>query len=526
MNAIEPLCTLSAQGAARIGASVQVSGKEDLILTNDLAKDLKAVESALSECDQVYCRGRRLVQVIDNPLGCGPGSNHIPLEIETLNASALMVSLSEVKNFLMKSKQRLLSVYPPGRLVNALLAMGKYPNLRPLRGVTQVPVLRQNGTILQEAGYDISTELFYQPLAEFPPVPEMPTTQEIKDAVDILLGVVVDFPFAESEIGRAVFLAAVLTIPGRFAFLGPIPMILVGGNMPGTGKGKLADAVGLITTGQTIPRSNQLQSETEERKRITAILSKGRRIYLIDNVSNRLGGPCLDALLTSDIWADRILGKSLEVTLPNHLLVIATGNNIQVQGDTARRCLLIKLLCREEHPEARSNFHHPELEIWIREHQPELLTAALTILRGYIAAGRPAQDIATLGSYGGWSDLIQSTVKWAMGVDPGEARMPVGEDMDINTEALQLLMSGWLEIAREGEALTCRAAFDRIKGDGHGQNILEAIEMYCPGKKQTPMQLGRLLSHFRQHWLGSARFEYAGDKTANGRRWVLSQAQG
>ncbi len=525
MTAIEPLYPLSTYAVPRSSAPPQIEGKDYLVLTYDLEEDVKALELALSESEKIFQRGGRLVRVIDDVLANEPGSSQIPLRIQSISPSALRLILSEVKHFLRENQEGFKPVYPPVDLVNALLEKGRYPFLHHLRGVTQVPVLRRDGSIVQDEGYDRSTELLYQPLANFPRVREMPTEQEIKGALDLLLEVVVDFPFADPQMGQAVFLAAVFSVLGRCAFPGPVPMILVGANMPGTGKSKLADAIGLISTGQTIPRSNQLQSESEERKRITAILSKGHRLYLIDNVSGPLGGPCLDALLTSDAWADRILSKSLEVTLPNNLLVIATGNNLQVKADTARRCLLIQMLSMEEHPEARSNFHHPDLEAWIAEHQAALLTAALTILRGYVAAGRPVQAIATLGSYGGWSALIQSTVKWALGVDPGEARIPVGEGMDTDTETLQLLMSGWLEIAPNGEALTCGEAFDRIKSDSMGQSIIEAIEMFRPWKKQTTVELGHILQYFRQRLLGSANFDHAGKKTGKGFRWKLYQAK-
>jgi len=521
MSAIVPLYPLSAQAVPMPCIPSQVVEKEDLILTNDLAEDLKAVESALSECDRIFSRGGELVRVMDDPLAGEAGSPTIPLQIQSLSASALKVILSKVRRFLKENEDGLVSVYPPGVLVNGLLEIGDYPHLRHLRGVTQVPVLRPDGTILQEVGYDHSTELLYQPLTNFPRVRELPTAQEIKAALDLLLEVVVDFPFAEPEKGKAVFLATVLTFLGRFAFPGPIPMILIEANVQGAGKGKLADAVGLITTNRTIPRSTQLHCETEERKRITSILRNGDRFYLIDNACGRLCSPSLAALLTSDTWADRILNQSRQVTLPNHVQVIVTGNNIQVEVDMVRRGLLVQLLSMEEHPEARSAFRHPDLEKWIREHQPELLTAALTILRGYVAAGRPVQSIVTLGNYGGWSGLIQSAVKWAFGTDPGEARISDGDDMDLNREILQLLISGWSEIAPNGEAWNCKQAMNRIKNNGLGRTILDALELANPDKKPSAIRLGGLLRTLRKRVHGGAFFDHGIERGAGGHRWKL-----
>ncbi|HEY3401155.1 MAG TPA: hypothetical protein VGK03_11050 [Geothrix sp.] len=503
----------------QLGTKAWGHGKDPLLLSNDLDEEVKAALSALVKVEEVYHRAGRLVRVMPNQLAAQPGQPS-PLEIQPLNASALKVLLSKHKRFLRATQQGVRPVYPPDPLINGLLEYGIYANVRHLKGVTQVPILCVEGSILQKPGYDLHSELLYQPLAEFPPVPETPTESEVADAVALLLEVVVDFPFADA-VGQAVFVAAILTHLGRHAFRGPVPMILVTANIPGAGKTKVADAISLITTGMNLPRSTQTKVEEEERKRITAMLMKGGRYYLIDNVGSRLGGPVLDALLTSEVWQDRVLGRSQDISLPNHLQVIATGNNLELQADTIRRCLQIQILCNEEHPEARSDFRHPDLEGWIIENQPALLVAALTLLRGYFAAGRPPQELVTLGSYGGWSRLIQATVKWALGMDPGLARVPVGEGSDLNTDLLHLLMSGWSEVAPTKEHLTCRKVMELIHPGTRGQAILDAIELAFPGKRQSPTELGSLLRKFRKRVHEGAYFDHDTGKSAAGRRWQL-----
>jgi hypothetical protein len=507
----------------QLGTKAWNSDKDALFLTNDLEEEVKAVELSLSKVSEVFHRGGRLVRVMEMRLAGNPGTGIAPLEIQPINASALKVLLSSGKRFLRETQQGIHPVYPPDPLVNGLLEFGIYPHLRHLRGVTQVPVLRADGSVLQQAGYDPFSELLFRPLASFPLVPENPSDRDIANACELLMEVVVDFPFAQAE-GPAVFIACILAHIGRHAFIGPVPMILVDANVPGAGKTKLADAASLISTGTILPRSTQTRVEEEERKRITSMLMKGGRFYLIDNVGGRLGGPVLDALLTSEIWQDRILGRTQEVSLPNHLQVIATGNNLELQADTIRRCLRIQMLCPVEHPEARSDFRHPDLEGWIRDHQPELLVAALTLLRGYVSAGRPPQELITLGSYGGWSRLVQATVKWALGLDPGRARVPIGEGSDLNTDILHLLMSGWMEIAPMHEHLSCRQAIERIRPGRTGQTILDAIEMGFPGKKQTPIELGNLLRKFRKRVHEGAFFDHDTSKSAEGRRWQLVTA--
>ena len=343
----------------------------------------------------------------------------------------------------------------------------------------------------------------------------------------MLREVVADFPFADRPLAEAVFIAIILTVIGRFAFRGPSPMILIDANMPGTGKTKYADAAGIITTGMVLPRVAQTKNEEEERKRITSILLKGRRLLLLDNIGARLGNAVLDALLTSETWQDRILGHSREVSVPNNLLVIATGNNLELQADTVRRCLRVQLVSREEHPEARSTFLHPDLESWIIENQPCLLAAGLTVLRAYVVAGRPKQEMKTLGSYSGWSQLVQAAVKWATGIDPGDARIPFEENLDLDSECLQLLMAGWRDIAPHGEALTCRQAIERMdRSSKAGRALHDAMDLMIQDSKHGTTDLGRLLKHFRKRPRDGAQFDHAGTKKGSaGHRWVLVEAR-
>jgi hypothetical protein len=51
----------------------------------------------------------------------------------------------------------------------------------------------------------------------------------------------------------------------------------------------------------------------------------------------------------------------------------------------------------------------------------ELVAAALTILRSFVAAGRPDPRPRPM-DYPAWCGLIRNAVHWATGLDPGESR--------------------------------------------------------------------------------------------------------
>jgi hypothetical protein len=117
---------------------------------------------------------------------------------------------------------------------------------------------------------------------------------------------------------------------------------------------------------------------------------------LLDNIASTLGSSSLDAALTGTTWTDRVLGKSETTgTLPLTTVWIATGNNVVLGADTARRALYCRLETLEEHPEDREDFRQRDLLSWVRSHRKRLAVAAVTILRAYFAAGRPDHKLRT-----------------------------------------------------------------------------------------------------------------------------------
>jgi len=495
--------------------------KRIMLLLCNLDEELQVAEAVLQYHSDIYFQGERLVRIVPNRLKAVSGSRNYPLEVQSITAANLQEILCGEFVFLKINADSVTVTYPPTPIVKGLLERAKFPSLRHIRGLTQVPVIRQDGTVLQDPGWDAKTELLYQPQHEFPRVPDFPTQDEVKAALDLLLDVVSDFPF-ENDFGRAVYLSTVLTVVGRFAFQGCVPMVLIDANTPGVGKTKLADTIGIITTGQPLPRATQMEKNWEERKQITSILLKGERLLLIDNIGSRFGNPVLDALLTSEIWQDRLNNTSVQVTLPNLLQVIATGNNLQLKADTVRRCLRLQLHTSVEHPEARTEFYHPDLEAWVAQQQPHLLIAALTLLRAFVVAGKPKQDLVTLGSFAGWSELVQAAVKWAYHVDPGEARVKAEDEMDLDKEILEKLIRGWSRLVPQGAAISCRRLMEAAAKSGEaGIDIFEAMEMSGSGKR-TAVALGFLITKFRKRVHQGRYFDHGSkEKTSEGRLWKL-----
>jgi hypothetical protein len=293
-------------------------------------------------------------------------------------------------------------------------------------------------------------------------------------------------------------------------------------NTRGAGKGKLADPIALVASGQDFARAAYSRDDEEMRKTVTSVAVAGDRLVLLDNVAETLGTPSLDAALTSTEWQDRILGSNARPRLPLLATWVATGNNVVIGADTARRVCHVRLQSPEERPEERTDFRHPDLLGWVRENRGRLLVAGLTILAAYCRAGRPKQGTKAWGSFEGWSDLVRSAVVWAGLPDPGLARAALAERSDTEAQALKGLIEAWAEVDPSGKGCTAADALKRLApqwddeakawvttGPGDYPRLRAVFgELFdlSPGKLPGSKQLGKRLGQFEGRVCGGRCF--------------------
>jgi len=346
---------------------------------------------------RLFRREGRLVRVVPNDDG--------HLVIRELDAAALTHYLAEIAYWRVERVRDNGSVEvevpPPVRTVRDLLAHPD-PPVPVLTRIVCTPFFTPTGELHATPGYSDTSRSIYAPRPGFvvPPVPPRPSLEDVRHARELLCEVFGDFPLVdESDLAHA--LALVLTVFVRDLIAGPVPLILLEKPSPGTGASLLADAAFLLATGRagaSLPDAGE--DEAEWRKLITATLRDGPSVVFIDNVHHRLQSRHLARALTSTLWQDRLLGVSEEVVLPNRAVWAATGNNITVSLEIARRCLRVRLDAGLERPWLRApqEFRHPDLLAWIRDERSKLVWAALTIVQTWIAAGRQP-GAGTLGMF-------------------------------------------------------------------------------------------------------------------------------
>ncbi len=477
-----------------------------------------AVVDLLPKIEDLFQRGGALVRCVQE--------SGRPGRTEPLPKAIFRDWLSRLVRFETMTEDGVRSRHVPAWCLEAVMARAEWHGVRRLVAIVEHPVLRPDGTIHGTPGYDPATEVLLSDNSPAVRMPAVVARTHVSQAVADLLDVVHDFPFA-SDLHRSAWLAALLTPLARFAFAGCSPLFLVDANTRGSGKGLLLDIIALIVTGGRIPVTSYTSDEDELRKRITSIAMNGDRLAVFDNLTSTFGNGTLDAALTSTYWKDRLLGTNRTVEVPMVWTVFATGNNVTLAADTARRVCHVRLESPEERPEERTGFRHPHLLTWVAEQRPRLLSAALTILHGYCAAGRPEQGLKPWGSFEGWSILVRGAIVWAGLPDPGETRIQLIEASDVAASGMAALLEAIERLDPLRQGLTAAEIVERVgkplEGDSEETTVelRDAIEQLC-GKLDS-RKLGYQLRGYRRRIFGGRFIDMAGTKHKVV-KWVVSKA--
>ena len=310
-----------------------------------------------------------------------------------------------------------------------------------LTGVINAPTLREDGSILDQDGYDPITGLLLDTQGfEFPPVPAFPSKAEAVVALDLLIDLLSKFPFVAAA-DRAVALSALLTACIRRS-IPTAPLHAFTAPVMGSGKSKLVDIATMIASGREAGVIAQGKTEEELEKRLGALLLAGEAVIAIDNCESPLGGEFLCQMLTQPVVRARILGRSEAPELPANAMVTATGNNLVLSGDMTRRALLCRLDPGCERPELRV-FDRDPVEV-VRADRGRYRVAALTVLRAFHVNGRPKQR-EPLGSFAAWSLWIRDCLIWLGQADPVDTLDNVRAH-DPKLDALTAVLTQWWEV--------------------------------------------------------------------------------
>jgi hypothetical protein len=424
------------------------------------------------------------------------------------------------------------SINCPSDLAAAYLERSGEWNLPVIAGFINAPTLRPNGSILEAPGYDTATKIFYAPSEEYPPIPQQPTREEAWAALDVLIGLINEFPFVleddsdatgKPSPSRSVALSLILSTMIRHS-LPRAPLHAFTAPIWGSGKTKLVDLASTIKIGHEAPVISAGKDETEMEKRLGAALLAGDTLILFDNCEHPLGGTLLCQALTQPLLNIRVLGRSENVTLPVNAMFGATGNNLVLIADMTRRAITGKLDPKVERPENRE-FDFDPIEV-VKADRSTYVVAALTVLRAYFVAGKPAQKSKPLGSFEVWSRTVRDALLWLGEPDPCATIHRTRKEHP-ETQALSEALSQWRYVSGTIEVTSKRAIECAAEKDGCGEfknsDFREALLVAAGDRGAVnSTQLGKWLTKSKGRVVAGWRFE-AGVGTARGGvlRWKV-----
>src|ERR1035437_9360665 len=420
----------------------------------------------------------------------------------------------------------------PLKVMNLLMERKGHWKFSELAGIITTQTMRPDGSLLLKAGYDPATRLL---LIDPPPMLPMPnniTRGDMLEALELLNGLLTEFPFADNA-SKTVGMSAFLTTINRGAY-SAVPMHVNRAPVAGTGKSYLFDIVSYIAIGQPMPVMAAGGDNVETEKRLGSMLMEGQPLINIDNVNGELGFDALCQIITQPIVKIRVLSKSEMRTIENKSTTLfCTGNNIILVGDVTRRAIQAVLNPNMERPELREFKQDPVA--MVLANRGAYIRACLIICKGYIDLGRP-NSAKRLASLEGWSDTVRSALIWLGMADPVQSMETIRADDPQLLEHRSVLIE-MASIIGEGYSSRTTAAEILSEADEHGEGYDQvnpkwpgfnsAISAVAKWRANQPLDIKKF-----GNWLKSKRDKIVdglvlrAENTGHGAKWYIERMEG
>lgn len=487
-------------GAMGAGATAtHASWPQIQIKPGELPRIVNEAEDALLLLGrEIYQRGGMLVRpVLNQSLKASAGRDTESWQLVPVNRAYLVEVLCCAAQFLRYDRRanKFVPVDAPNKVAETYLSRQGRWKLPPLAGVVNTPFLRIDGSICETAGYDADSFLLFKPEDQvFPPVPQYPSKADAAIALAQLRQLIATFPFV-TDADRAVALAGILTVLDRRS-MSTAPLIAFTSPTAGTGKSLLVDLMSVLATGRLMPVLSQGKNEEEFEKRLGASLLASDACIAIDNCEAPLSGALLCQALTQGELNIRMLGYSRNIGTAMNASIFATGNNLVIDGDLTRRCLLGALDAGVERPELR-NFSTNIIEE-AHNKRGELVAAALTILRAWHVAKMGGESVKATpyGSFADWSRRVREALLWLGELDPCDSVSKVRAN-DPQRDLLTAVIMQWRQNLGLATKYTVQDVIGRAVNVPSFYNALLAVAASRTGGSISNANLGRWLKRIQ-----------------------------
>lgn len=422
---------------------------------------------------------------------------------------------------------------PPTALLKQIVSLGERRQLKPLDAVVTAPTVRPDASILDKPGYDPDTRLLLDPMGEaVPEIPMAPTMAQAAAALRTLFEPFETFPFVDAA-ARGAMLAALLTAVVRPA-LPTAPAFGFNARVQGSGKTLLAECTGALAAGYrpgVYPHVTGRDADEEIRKRVFSALRAGTSAMVWDNIVGTFDSASLAMAITGAAVSDRILGVSkLDTCLPNRLLVLVTGNNLQLAGDLPRRIVICTIDPEMEAGAVMSREFDLDPLAHTLENRMSMACAACILIRArFTHMTEPARG--KLASFEAWDSLVRQTVVWIGDqLAPGRFGDPMSllqeaTEADPEAELLFALLDALYDAFGNAE-FTARAILTEVQAGKDGfkssTDLASAIrDIGGDNALSSTRSLGRVLAFREGRIVSGMRLVSRPDKHAGGKAFRI-----
>lgn len=395
-------------------------------------------------------------------------------------------------------------VDPPERLCNVMVRVGEFHHLPSLNGIARQPFLRPDGSLCQSTGHDLATGLCGMFDADEFDVPTEPTREQAQHSLAMLDDLLTEFEFALPH-DRSAALSAMLTAAIRPS-LPLAPLFHVRAPQIASGKSYLCEILTALATPRRGTPVGFPARDEECTKLLLAQLARSPAVIEFDNLIGDLKPhKSLCTALTSGGMEGRILGHSKVMIVGTRTLFLSSGNNVGPIADMTRRCLTVNLNPSCEVPATRT-FKRPHLIAEVLRERGRYVSAALTVVRAWIEAGRPESPCPPVANFVEWSDLCRQPLLWLGQPDPAASIFEsMAEDPD--RQMLGLLLSCWHDQFGD-EGLLVREFLSRSTTLRLGSDELNEVLLDITGDRErvSTRKLGRWIARRTGRVVGGLRF--------------------
>lgn len=380
--------------------------------------------------------------------------------------------------------------------------------------------VNKTGLHVEYNGYSEKTNNFY--------TPDTPTIQDIsvEEAKEQINKILCGFCF-EDESDKAIAIAYLLTPALRGLYADKrerTPCFALIANRERAGKDYLAGIRSLLYSGVQIDHSPIADGERanvdEWRKKFTSMLMNGETIFHSANNIGYLNNPVFEAIITSKVIQDRLLGSNNQKSFDNWLDISFSANlGLRWRGDMSGRLRKINLFYAEEDPNSRT-FPIPDLHGYISENRGYILSCIYSLIRNWYEAGMNKQEGKTFSSFPVWAKYCGAIMDFHELGNPliyQEDDEIGGNDEERKMTAVYELMFQWqrnndkLDI-KSPDIIQAITEFQQMEPNSRGLNGYDDVDddtimSISVDNQASKLKLGHMISKFKGRILKGIQFK-------------------